>query len=175
MPVAEIYEYNYQSLYNIYLSTMARRRNQFTDTDKTVIEAIAQQCPKYGGDAVYMARAMVFTYNDSMIYNDTAACFGNLRQLNSTTPKNQTTVEQPTQIYFYPVPAQDKITFRYMVNEGKVFQLTIYDTFGKIYFTKKYISNGEINEDIIDTKELPNGIYYYSTDTGKNGKISILK
>lgn len=102
----------------------------------------------------------------------------NLGALTGSICDTLTTIFNPHSLFnfsFYPVPAQNEITFRYFVNEGKAFQLTIYDTYGKNWFTKKYISKGGINQNVIDTKKLPNGIYYYSTDMGKNGKISILR
>ncbi len=36
--------------------------------------AIALQCPAAGGQAVYRARAMLASINDSLVYNDAAAC-----------------------------------------------------------------------------------------------------
>ena len=68
------YEAMERSINDIYLTTLARGNRNFSNQQKETIETIAGLCPLLGGIAVYKARSLLYTYNDSIYFNNEATC-----------------------------------------------------------------------------------------------------
>jgi hypothetical protein len=117
------------------------------------LNAIAQQCPYYGGEAVYRARAALELINDSLVYNDDVNCllYGIYRNAQQAAAENNDLA-----ILVKPNPANDYINVRVVCEETDLFYAEIRDALGQIIYTDKLKCN---KENRINTKHFKPGIY----------------
>jgi hypothetical protein len=136
---------------DIYLRGIGHGIDSLTLQDKSDLESIIHICPLAGGPAVYRARALYITVNDTIEYHDSLVC----RQANFFR-ESQEQWEQKAEIkikkddlniYLFPNPAQDKLMllFKGDIDAGKI---EIYDLTGAIVAThnlSKSSSNKELD------------------------------
>lgn len=68
-------EINEKTVNNIYFSTLALGNNDFSSTQLTQLQGLANQCPYEGGTAVFRARNLLATLDaDPVEYDDEALC-----------------------------------------------------------------------------------------------------
>jgi hypothetical protein len=98
---------------DIYYRTYGRGITELSGQDIALLQNIIHICPQAGGPAVYRARALYMTINDTMVYNDSLIC----RQANYFRD-SQEQWEQKAEVknkkdnlylYIYPNPAKDKL------------------------------------------------------------------
>ena len=114
--------------------------------------SIAEQCPYYGGEAVYRARAVLELVNDSLIYNDDVNCllYGIYRKGQTS---NEVSLEK---IEVKPNPSSDHISIKVSCMENEIFSADITNAVGQSVLNKKLKCN---QENIINIRELQQGAY----------------
>ncbi|MBK8846938.1 MAG: T9SS type A sorting domain-containing protein [Bacteroidetes bacterium] len=122
-------------------------------SEKAILENIAWQCAFKGGKAVFQARAIVWSYNASTIFNDDVLCNDGqyFRQIS-----NEEFIEELA-LSLSPNPSSESITIFYnspnLVNP----QFEFFDCFGK----KVMSGSLELNtfRKQVDISYLNNGVY----------------
>ncbi|MCB9184389.1 MAG: hypothetical protein H6591_10755 [Flavobacteriales bacterium] len=72
--VTELTESNSKTVYEIYLSTVAKDVEEFTTQQTQDLFSVANQCPLLGGDAVFTARALYYLIDPEQEFDDPALC-----------------------------------------------------------------------------------------------------
>ncbi|MBE7510756.1 MAG: T9SS type A sorting domain-containing protein [Bacteroidia bacterium] len=132
--------------------------------------SLAEQCPYYGGEAVYRARAVLELVNDSLVYNDDANCllYGIYRQ-------GQTTINNDLNIVVKPNPANEYVFIKVLCNDDVKFKTQIFNVYGQIIYEGNLNCN---KENKIITKEFKQGVYTILIKTlqgNKTYKIAIIR
>jgi hypothetical protein len=65
---------NEVAMNEIYLNTIASGVDTFTENQRNAIDALAPECPRTAGNAVYVARMLQAFYRPELIYEDAASC-----------------------------------------------------------------------------------------------------
>lgn len=135
------------------------------------ILSIAEQCPYYGGEAVYRARAILELVNDSLTYNDDVNCllYGIYRT--GVTDSNLTSEK----IEINPNPANTFVKIKVSCLENEVFITKITNAVGQEVLETVLQCN---KENIISTANLQQGIYTVTIKTNtkiQSFKLSIIR
>lgn len=153
-------EYLSKTVNDIYYRTYGRGVDTLTAQDITLLQGIIHICPQAGGPAVYRARALYITVNDTIVYNDSLVC----REANFFR-ESQEEWEQKAAIkvkkddlsvYLYPNPAKDKlmVLFNGDIDAGKI---EIYNLTGAIVATFN-INKSSKNQEL-DISPMAEGYY----------------
>ena len=129
--------------------------------------SIASECPYYGGEGVYRARAMLYLINDTLQYNDDANCllYGFYRQGNLSDKYSD-----ETKISIKPNPANTFVRIRVSCSENEMFTAKIINAVGQEVLE----TNLQCNKDnVISTANFQQGIYTVTVKT--NSKIQSFK
>jgi Secretion system C-terminal sorting domain len=127
------------------------------------LQAIANQCPMEGGDAVYEARSILRKASPNSTYNDGIICGGaSPRATKEDISKYEATI--------YPNPASEAVKVSF--NGLHPTSLELYDVMGKKVLTSKV--NEHSTEEIINTSQLLGGIYQLILYEGKS-KLQTIK
>ena len=128
---------------------------------------IAHQCPYYGGEAVYRARAILELVDDEIIYSDDANCLlaGYYRKSDTIT-----TQKQDYTISVRPNPANKSMYISVGCKEEDVFEFKILNAIGQYILGGKYKCN---NNNIVNVKDLEQGVYTVIVEA--QGKIQYFK
>ncbi|MEI6489223.1 MAG: T9SS type A sorting domain-containing protein [Bacteroidota bacterium] len=132
----------------------------------STLENVAYQNPLKGGDAVYMARAMLGI--DVLDLEET---------LKSKLPPTAIELEKVNYFELYPNPNDGRMQLNYTINSNETGIVTIYSVLGEV------ISNYKLSNDahvlFINEGDLKNGIYIYKVKTNdsivNSGKIVVNK
>lgn len=124
--------------------------------------SIAEQCPYYGGEAVYRARSVLMLVNDSLGYNDDANCL-----LYGIYRNGQTITNNNLKIVVKPNPANEYVFVKIICNSDEKFNIQIVDAYGRIVCKENLRCN---KENKIITRELSQGIYSLLVKTTKGNK-----
>jgi Secretion system C-terminal sorting domain len=158
---------------DIYLSTIARGNEDFTQDQKDWLYAIAAMCPFEAGPAVYRARVLVAMFDEEILFLD-YDCDPNsyLRKAN----QEQQSSLQKQFFNLYPNPANDKLYLDYFVPDNTVGTFSLTDISGKEIFTSKLKKYN--NHLLIPCEKIISGIYLFKVVTNgtvtKTGKVSII-
>jgi len=158
---------------DIYYRTYGQGVDTLSAQDISLLEGIVHICPQAGGPAVYGARALYMTVNDTIEYNDSLVC----RQVNffreSQERWEQKSVikakKENLSVYLYPNPAKDKL---YVNFEGDNLQdgvIHFYNALGDRVSSFKIKKDTKITE--LDIVNLAQG-YYLVTFTSDNFKAN---
>lgn len=169
----KLIEFYSKIINDIYLATIARGNEDFTQEQKDWLYAIAAMCPFEAGPAVYKARVLVAIFDDEILFLD-YECDPNsyLRKANE---QQQSSLQQQF-IKLFPNPANTNLFLDYFMPGNIVGFFYLTDISGKQIFTtelKKY--NNHLT---IPCEEINSGIYFFKVITNgtisKTGKISII-
>jgi hypothetical protein len=162
----EIYAINEKKVTETKLNLWGEERTILTQQEYDENLAIANMCPYIGGPSVYEARAIVYSQNQELIFDDQLFCANvamRKRKIDSTS-------------YFdgglkvFPNPASTVLNIQNLNSE--VLQIEIKNQLGNIVVQEKVVDNK------INVESLSNGLYLYivkSNDVVKAiGKISII-
>jgi len=133
--------------------------------------SIAEQCPYYGGEAVYRARAVLRLVNDSLIYNDDVNCL--LYGIYRIGVMDSTLTEEKIDVK--PNPANNYIKVKVHCKENEVYDVEIINTIGQKVLNTSLPCNKENN---INISFLQQGIYTVTVKTNtkiQSFKLSIIK
>ena len=162
----EVPEYNSARMNEIF---MILEEGNYSDIDEFYNElmSIASECPYYGGEGVYRARAMLYLINDTLQYNDDANCllYGFYRQGNLSDKYSD-----ETKISIKPNPANTFVRIRVSCSENEMFTAKIINAVGQEVLE----TNLQCNKDnVISTANFQQGIYTVTVKT--NSKIQSFK
>jgi hypothetical protein len=132
---------------------------------------MAEQCPYYGGEAVYRARAVLELVNDSLIYNDDVNCL--LYGIYRIGVMDSTLTEEKIDVK--PNPANNYIKVKVHCKENEVYDVEIINTIGQKVLNTSLPCNKENN---INISFLQQGIYTVTVKTNtkiQSFKLSIIK
>jgi hypothetical protein len=156
-------KFNQKRLNEIYFNTTAKRKSNFTKEQRIIIRNIANQCPYTGGDAVYEARSMYRLIDDEVVFDDKKLCVVPVH-----TEKKQSITAIPI-FKVFPNPASDYAQISYNSTDAITIQIT--DLSGRILSSKNY----QASDNIIETSDLANGMYFISLLNEKNTIIQTQK
>lgn len=170
----KVIEFYKKIVNDIYLSTIARGNDNYTDDQRNWLNEIAPLCPFEAGPAVYQARMLLGVVDYETIYNDDDC--DNSAQLRILNKGNIPKVEKA---YFnlYPNPANDVIILDYIMPVNITGELVIMDISGKEI--EKYGLNQNSSNIRVSCNKLSQGIYLYKIFANgiaeKSGKVSIIR
>lgn len=170
-PTLSTYEKNEQIINEIYLSTIAKGIYAFDATQKSSIDAIADNCPIVSGPCTFRARSLRKLYVPNAIYNDVALC----HQVGiSYRTKPKTEVITTTPIYkIYPNPASTNFTIETSSIFTKETNISIIDVLGNIVYTT--FCNDKQNITNIDVSNLISGLYFVKINNSLSSESFISK
>ncbi|MBK8644723.1 MAG: T9SS type A sorting domain-containing protein [Saprospiraceae bacterium] len=150
--VNAIYEQNQREVNQIMLQKMIANDWSFSETERVQIETISNQCPLYGGEGIYRARALKAIY-DLDRYEDEAICNQAATIRTQSYPGNEW-----ERISLFPNPASDRITMIVSGKDEGINEIEIYTMEGKLVMIEnvKFVNN-EISFSI---HHLERGMYY---------------
>jgi hypothetical protein len=147
-----IYEQNQREVNQIMLQKMIANDWSFSATEREQIEAIANQCPLYGGEGIYRARALKAIY-DLDRYEDEAICNQAATIRTQSSPGNEW-----EGISLFPNPASDRITLIANEEDEEINEIEIFTMEGKLVMMENVKS---VNEEIsFSIHHLERGMYY---------------
>ncbi len=126
---SEIVEENLKSINDCYYTSFAQGNRNFSTSQVTLWQQIAEQCSVSGGEAVFKARGLYALVNPNIKYNDHLTCLqhGILYKKSQSKPLSNS-------FKLFPNPTGNSFTF-YFLNEDPNSLLNIFDEFGRIVKT----------------------------------------
>ncbi len=173
-------EQNQQTINDLILRKLLNVNYIYSDGDKTTLSSIANQCPIDGGNAVYQARVLLMTINNTVIdfvdnCNVVAGRSMEEPPIDTTLSNHQTITSSNYKLY--PNPNNGNMLLDYTLNEGEVGIIKIYDLTGKLICS--YRLNANNSQLQINNADLNNGIYIYHITVNntivKSDKLVIIK
>lgn len=149
------FEENEQVVNRIYLKQLIQQRDTLTENEIIALQAIASQCPKYGGFAVYQARG-ILPQEHRLDYDDESSdCYpfptSSLEQRQSSDLAKQ---QNNNLLELFPNPTQGFLTLS--THQEEFTQVLIYDITGKVV-RRMQASHNEV---MIDVSDLKTGVYF---------------
>ena len=142
-----------------------------------VLQNVANKCPDWDGNGVYMARALLSLngVSNSTYNNDCGQAAGQHKP--TRVRKDSVSNLQNSKFALYPNPNNGGFTIEYQLNRGQEGELIIYNAVGEKMAT--YQLESSINKMNIVNTGLSNGIYFYSISINnsvvKRDKLVIIK
>ena len=166
----EVPEYNSARLNEIFIHLEENDYNTIEEFYLELLE-IANQCPYYGGEAVYRARAILELVNDSLIYNDDMNClpYGIYREGKGIVEDSN------SKITVKPNPANSYIKVKVNCRENEMYDVEIINAIGQKVLNTTLQCNKENN---ISISYLQQGIYTVTVKTNtkvQSFKLSIIR
>jgi hypothetical protein len=145
---------------DIYYRTYGQGVDTLDASDIAMLESIIHICPQAGGNAVYSARALYRTVNDTMVYNDSLVCIqaGYFREIKEEWEKNNPiyNAQDKLRLMVYPNPFTNELFWRIIGEHGEG-TIVIKDMMGKS-LREERVSAGK-QEGLLNLSELSGGIY----------------
>jgi len=152
-----IYQINEKTVNDIFIQSILNGHPSLTATQRSVLEAIAIQCPLSGGEAVLRARAIMVALGSlPMAYDDEKICFAQQR-LGVEDRGNHT--NHPTGVWVYPNPAHDLLNIAWYDSGETAPKLEVFDAYGRAVRSVNLAGNAGSTQ--LDISQLPAGIYVY--------------
>jgi hypothetical protein len=149
LSAATTYESNQRSVNRILAALLQNGNTALDSTANAQLEAIADQCPFSGGDAVYMARALLGKH----FYNDADLCEPGRR---ATLDSHEQEATQP--LVFRPNPAASEVRFDLPATLEGAWQLQLLDSQGRL--VKVFAGSSAEHTQVLDLNALPAGMYF---------------
>lgn len=171
-----LYEFNAKKINEVYLSTLARGLFTFNENQKTLISWVAYQCPHYGGNAVYKARAMYKLINDTVTFDDDAICYSFGYRNDEASDETSSRINTYN---VYPNPNNGQFVLASSVTNkmiGATITITVTDVLGRMVY-----SNETRHQPLlaIDLSHLSQGLYHLIVNENNQAafktNISIIK
>ncbi len=157
-----------QILFNaIYYQTYGAGNADITASQYQTYESLAGNCPYLNLDIVHRSRAIVWSKNDTIRYDDSVICAPHGILVKSVKPLVYTKRPKSKIEYtVYPNPTKD--VFRIAITEipEKTLTIRISDILGREVYLDKGFEN--TNRHSVDAKTWQNGIYLLRISDGKN-------
>lgn len=159
---AQQFEENLKLINGIIIAQLQQQTDSLSETDKSVIEDIASQCPFTGGYAVYQARAIREVYAGSTFYDEEQLCFSNQKKSEESESLN-------IGVQVYPNPASDDvfILLSGVIQEKEV--VNVMDIYGALRW--QYYLHADENLVQCKLNDLPSGIYCVAYSLSDGSKV----
>jgi hypothetical protein len=159
--VTEVYEYNEKEVNDIYLSWLSTAFEALDSAEMAALQAIAEQCPYEGGNAVYRARAFLTVLTQQYVsYNDSLLCVPlELLRVRSDKEMLLQTAKDDTGLRIFPNPAQTEINITWNVPAETPGMLMMYDVFGRQ--VQQQVLAAGANAHTLNIGDLPEGLYFF--------------
>lgn len=135
------------------------------------LKAIAIQCPYEGGPAVYNARVLLSSIDNTVYVNTCEIAPPSKKKSMEQKSPNSNNVSA-----VFPNPANDKLNVAIHLEQGQTGSLSVYDLGGKLLLSHSLNENSDFTE--ISTTKLSAGMYIYKINLNNNvvdsGKLSII-
>lgn len=142
----------------------------FSNAQKPTIETIAFLCPLAGGPAVFRARAMMLSYNDSIVFNDDSLCAAQGYAYKLALEVEDSTIERVyDQVLVFPNPTNGIFNvYTGTSTAGEMKKILVYNVQGQLVMN----TFGAQNKFTLDFSNdlLSSGLYLvevYFKDTGR--------
>lgn len=155
---SNLMEENHKKINDVYLRSWAVNQVELESSDRSTLEAIANQNPMNGGKAVYSARTMLDITLDDFAPEQSARMAAPKLEINNETLPSLLQ-KQAFVGRVYPNPNDGKMQIDYQLNEGQRGVFIIYDVLGQR--EKYYLMPDNRNTLKISEAALKNGIYFY--------------
>jgi uncharacterized repeat protein (TIGR01451 family) len=138
----------------------------FTNSQTNTLQSIAEQCPMEGGNAVFMARSMLYRIGYSFQHND-SICSVSDRSDGQYVADNKTS----PLLLICPNPSHDgQVTIKYQVAKPAV--LIITNAIGQVYYQKTLDAE---SYSLLTIQNTPSGIYFVTLlEESKSASIKTL-
>ena len=129
---------------NIYLNTIAQNNFDFKEEQIAELAYVAHLCPALGGTAVFKARSLYALLNDTVLYNDEAACLeqGVMYRLSQSVSPG-TSITNSQQLNIYPNPTQGRFLIKSSSSEPIEFRISIFNSLGQLIHAEINTISGE--------------------------------
>jgi hypothetical protein len=163
---SELIETNEKAVNEVYLATVGKDVDSFTSIQADDLFAIANQCPRVGGNAVFKARSLYWLIDDSYDFDDQALCLqhGILVKSLTALPINAVTV--------VPNPAVDEATLVLDRELDEPGSFVVYDAVGAEVM--RQVVPIEMPRLAFSTASLAPALYHYQV-RGPSGVIGVGK
>jgi hypothetical protein len=145
---------------DIYYRTYGQGVDTLTQQDITLLEGIIHICPQAGGNAVYSARALYRTVNDTVVYNDSLVCIqaGYFRDIKEDWELKNPVLEakEKLSLTVYPNPFTNELYWRISGEHGEG-MISIKDIMGKTLRQERV--SAEKQEGRLELSDFSGGIY----------------
>jgi hypothetical protein len=166
-----IIERNWQQVDNIMLKMQGDTLNQ---SDISILQTIAPQCPLSGGSIVYKARAILNAYyrniitysNDCPVNNATSS--SRVENTSGITTVNASPIQT---VSLYPNPNNGTMMLDYSINDDAHLEIT--DITGNLVGTYNLPATGTTMK--VQSNNLQNGMYLYRVISSNNAVIKLGK
>ncbi len=167
-------EANIQTAANGYLFYMVN--NSLDQRNISLLRTVANKCPDWDGNGVYMARAILSLYDSAGTrYYD--YCSEKTFGLNNNSGVVDTTVSNNNVFSVYPNPNRGGFTLSYQLQQGQTAEFIIYTTFGQK--VASYVLDANSSKMNILNNSLSSGMYLYNVIVGntvvKRDKLIIIR
>jgi len=162
---------NEKALNNLYLTHRLWEGIRPDSAVMAQIKAIADQCPRDGGWAVYAARSIYAMFEPEVFWDINAGCGSALRLSNA-----KAVSQAGLQFMVMPNPASESLTLIADGNVGHSLQFDLLDLAGIVVLSVQ-IPEGQ-NATMVDVRNLPVGLYVFQAYDGadmKSGKVVIAR
>jgi hypothetical protein len=149
----QVFQENEKIINQIYLTTIASDKFDFSDEQESKIYSIAHQCPASGGRAVYLARGLYNLINSKETYNDVDVC----KNVKPGTPQEN---GKSNNSFIYPSPGNSSVNLYYSGFNGEDLHLNIYNNAFQLIESFK-LDNQSTIKNINVAKWIP-GLYLYN-------------
>ena len=172
-------EKNFKIINSIILAKRAVERKKFTSEEINSIKAIANLCPFSDGPAVYSARVLM-TRIDKVYLHYKNECertnyLGGYNKWEGSEEEESILLDTSNTVLIYPNPTMDILNIAVKLEEGQTGSLEIYNLQDKKIIQHKLLGD----QNIISTKQLNSGIYFYriyiDNNLKKTDKLIIIK
>ncbi len=139
---------------------------EFNESEKNIIDSIASVCPLLGGNAVFLARSIQFSYNDSIFYDDLLLC-NQQGVYNRLANKDSIYELKEEHFVVYPNPSTGELNI--YLSSGDIYSIQIFNLLGQLVFKE---SDLKLKTTVlIDKEKLANGTYILLLENKVTGKI----
>ncbi|MBX2929735.1 MAG: T9SS type A sorting domain-containing protein [Saprospiraceae bacterium] len=159
--VTEVYEYNEKEVNDIYLSWLSTAFGALDSTEMGALQAIAEQCPYEGGNAVYRARAFLTVLTQQYVsYNDSLLCVP-LELLRARSDKEMLlqTAKDDTGLRIFPNPAHSEVKMIWKMASEKPGLIQVSDIYGRQI--RQLTIAPDTSELVMPLENMPDGMYIF--------------
>ncbi len=139
---------------------------EFNESEKNIIDSIASVCPLLGGNAVFLARSIQFSYNDSIFYDDLLLC-NQQGVYNRMSNKDSIYELKEEHFVVYPNPTNGELNI--YLSSGDKYSIRIFNLLGLLIIEEFDLKlKATIH---LDKENIANGSYILFLENKLTGKI----
>jgi hypothetical protein len=157
---SNVMEENQQVFNTLYLAGLSDSNYVYSQNEKDILYGIAEQCPLEGGNAVWQARALIWSIESYPVEFTDACMSSEKRNMSITEEVNSSSVKQINNFKLYPNPSKGEMTLEYNLNENETGVLSLYDVTGKSL--EQIVLNSKFHKVVLNETALEAGVYYYN-------------